>query len=303
MEIVSVEKLSKTFQSGSVKALDSVDISIKKGEVFGLLGPNGAGKTTLISVLCGFLVPDSGRARIFSLDCTKESEIIQKRINLASGFSGISYFFKAEELLYFYALLYGLDRKKERVANALRMTGLEKYKKRTAVDFSSGLGRRFLISKALLNDPEVLLLDEPTVGLDIDSAFNLRKTIKDLKNSGTTILLTTHNMREAEDLCDRVALIREGKIIACGTFAELKKKYFPCDVVEVKTKEPSKMEKLVSKKALKIQKSKTSLKIYLKHRKDVQPMLKLITTSGIDIRGINMIEPELEDLYTKVMRS
>jgi len=126
MNIVSVEKLSKTFESGSVKALDSVDISIKKGEVFGLLGPNGAGKTTLISVLCGFLIPDEGKAEIFGMNCTTESQKVQKRINLASGFSGISYFFKAEELLYFYALLYGLDRKKERAANAMRLTGLEK---------------------------------------------------------------------------------------------------------------------------------------------------------------------------------
>ncbi|MBU0532531.1 ABC transporter ATP-binding protein [Candidatus Micrarchaeota archaeon] len=305
--VVSVSKISKSFSSGQekIKALDSVNFNINKGEVFGLLGPNGAGKTTLIAILCGFLIPDSGTASIFNMSCTTQSEKIQKRMNFVSGFSGVMDFFTAEELLYFYCMLYNLDNTKKRVDTALKITDLQKHRKRIAADFSSGLSRRFLISKALLNDPEVLLLDEPTVGLDVDAASNMRNMINKMKKTGTTILLTTHNMREAEELCDRVALIKEGRIIACGTFAELRKKFFPLEVVEVHSDDPDKLEKqvLATKLVIKTQKLEDSIKFYLKSKTDVNKLLKAVISSGVGIRSITTIEPELEDLYTKVMRN
>jgi ABC-2 type transport system ATP-binding protein len=225
-------------------------------------------------------------------------------MNLASGFSGISEFFTAQELLRFYCMLYNLDNVERRVERALELTGLERYKKRRPADFSSGLGRRFLISKALLNDPETLLLDEPTVGLDVDSALKLRTQIKKLKKKGTTILLTTHNMKEAEELCDRVALIKEGRIIACGRFEELREKFFPLEVLEICCKNPSEIKRLVSrrKSVVKTKISGECIKIYLKNEKEVARILKLITAAK-DIRSINTVEPELEDLYTKLMRA
>jgi ABC-2 type transport system ATP-binding protein len=304
--IVSVKNISKSFTSGAdtVRALDSISIEINKGEIFGLLGPNGSGKTTLISILCGFLIPDSGEASIFGLNCTHESEKIQKRMNLVSGFGGISEFFSAQELLTFYCMLYNLDNSQQRVQKALELTGLEKHKGRRPADFSSGLGRRFLISKALLNDPETLLLDEPTVGLDVDAAMNLRSLVKKLKKQGTTILLTTHNMKEAEELCDRVGLIRDGKIIACGKFSELRDKFFPHEVIEVRCKKPGTIEKLLAgeKSIALIKKSANSIKIFLKSEKDAAKVLKIITCAKAGILSINTIEPELEDLYTKLMR-
>jgi ABC-2 type transport system ATP-binding protein len=304
--IVSVKNISKSFTSGkdTVKALDCVDIEIHKGEIFGLLGPNGSGKTTLISILCGFLIPDSGEATIFGLNCTHESEKIQKKMNFVSGFGGISEFLSASELLNFYCMLYNLDNADQRVKKALELTGLEKYKDRRPADFSSGLGRRFLISKALLNDPEALLLDEPTVGLDVDAAINLRSLVTKMKKQGKTILLTTHNMKEAEELCDRVGLIRDGKIIACGKFSELRDKFFPHEVIEVRCKKPGTIEKILSKEksiAL-IKRSGNSIKIFLKSENDAPKVLKLITCAKAEILSINTIEPELEDLYTKLMR-
>lgn len=304
--VISVKNLSKSFTSGrdTVKALESVDIEINKGEIFGLLGPNGSGKTTFISILCGFLIPDAGEAKIFGMDCTHESEKIQKRINFVSGFGGISEFFTAQELLNFYCMLYNLGNAKQRVKRSLELTDLEKYKDRRPADFSSGLGRRFLISKALLNDPEALLLDEPTVGLDVDAALNLRKLVKKMKKQGTTILLTTHNMREAEELCDRVALIRDGKIIACGRFEELRDRYFPLEVIEVQCRKPKILEKALSgrKSIVMTKKSGDRIKIFLKSEKDVSRILALITSTSAGIKSINSVEPELEDLYTKLMR-
>jgi ABC-2 type transport system ATP-binding protein len=305
--IIRAKSISKSFTSGgdTVKALNSVNIEINKGEIFGLLGPNGSGKTTLISILCGFLIPDEGQASIFGRNCTNESEKIQKRMNFVSGFGGISEFFSAEELLRFYCMLYNLDNSKQRVKRALELTGLEKYKSRRPADFSSGLGRRFLISKALLNDPEALLLDEPTVGLDVDAALNLRALVKKMKKQGTTILLTTHNMKEAEELCDRVGLIKEGRIIACGKFEELRDKFFPHEVLEIRCKKPDLLKKFLSgkKSVIKTKKSGDLIKIFLKSEKDVGKILSIVTATGAGITSINTVEPELEDLYTKLMRA
>jgi len=303
--VVSVKNISKSFASGTdtVKALDTVDIEINKGEIFGLLGPNGSGKTTLISILCGFLIPDSGWASIFGLDCTHECEKIQKRMNFVSGFSGITEFLSAYELLNYYCLLYSLDNPGRRVEQALRQTGLSKYRNRTAADFSSGLGRRVLISKALLNDPEVLLLDEPTVGLDVEAALNLRSLIKDMKKQGRTILLTTHNMREAEELCDRVALISRGRIIECGSFKDLKKRFFPLEVLEVECSDPGKVKKSLAgyKGIERMTESRGIVRIFLQDKSHIGAVLGLIVKSKARVRSINTIEPELEDIYTKLI--
>jgi len=303
--IVSVKNLSRSFSSGgkSLKALDSVDLNISKGEIFGLLGPNGAGKTTLISILCGFLIPDQGSAKIFGLDCKTDSKKIAKKMNLASGFSGISDFFSAEELLRFFCYLYGLDNIENRIENALKITGLLEHRKRRPADFSSGLGRRFLIAKAILNDPEVLLLDEPTVGLDVESAVSLRKHIKAMKKNGTTILLTTHNMPEAQSLCDRIALIKGGKIIACGTFEELREQYFPRTVLQVRCKYPKKVQKVLSKNksVAKVKPSNGSIKVYLNSEEDLDGIFKLVASSGAKISNMDLLEVELEELYSKIM--
>jgi len=305
--IVSVRNISKSFSSGGqpVKALDSISFNIKKGEVFGLLGPNGAGKTTLISVLCGFLIPDSGKAKMFGMDCTNEGCTIHKRMNFTTGFGGISEFFSCEELLKFYCMLYNLDNTEQRISLSLQATNLEKFRKHRPADFSSGLGRRFLISKALLNDPEVLLLDEPTVGLDVESATNLRDLIHRLKKKGTTILLTTHNLKEAEELCDRIALIRGGKIIATGTVNELKDKCFPYEVLDIRCSKPAKLGHLLNGRAqvVKIEKSEGRIKIFLKSEKDVAAILKLISNADSGIISVNTVEPELKSLYSKLMRS
>lgn len=305
--VLSVKNISKGFSSGGqpVMALDSVSFSIRKGEVFGLLGPNGAGKTTLISILCGFLTPDSGEARIFGLDCSDDAEKIHKRMNFTAGFGGISDFFSCEELLRFYCMLYNLDNAEERIARSLALTSLESMRKRRPADFSSGLGRRFLISKALINDPEVLLLDEPTVGLDVESSLSLRALIKRLKKEGATILLTTHNLREAEELCDRIGLIRGGKIIACGTLGELKGKSFPYEVLDIRCERPGKIAEILEGVASveKMEESGGRVKVFLKGGKAVGKILKLVSSADAGIRSVNTIEPELENLYSKLMRA
>ncbi len=226
MLALRVSSALKSFRHGTqnVLALNDVSFEIEPGKIFGLLGPNGAGKTTLISAICGLIELDNGFIEVFGKNVATERSAIIEKINLVTGFAGLLYGLSVEDLLYYYSLLYGVSRKREQIDWVLEQTGLGKKRKQTATTLSSGFRQRFYIAKALLSNPSLLLMDEPTVGLDVESARQIRSLIKDLKKQGKTILLTTHYMHEAETLCDRLAIINEGRIVAIGTVAELKKK-------------------------------------------------------------------------------
>lgn len=226
MDALAITNAVKEFSENSrkVRALDSVSLSIKEGEIVGLLGPNGAGKTTLISATCGLLELDSGTIKVFGKDALAQKEEVSANISLITGFAGLLQGLSVEKLLKYYALLYNVEEKEKAIEKVLAQTGLEDKRKQVAQTLSSGYKQRFYIAKALLSDPKLLLMDEPTVGLDVKSAIQIRSLVKKLRENGKTILLTTHYMHEAEQLCDRIALINHGKIIAFGTFAELKKR-------------------------------------------------------------------------------
>ena len=219
MDAVVVSQVSKTF-SGKHKALSRVDLRIREGEIRGLLGPNGAGKTTLISILVGLTAPDEGTVQVCGLDIHRDLHRIQGLVNMVRGFSGVLEKIRARELLTYYAHLYGAPL--PRVDEVLQRTGLWERRDQEVAHFSSGWRQRFFIAKALLNRPKVLLLDEPTVGLDVDAALKVRDLVREINAEGCTILLTTHYMREAEELCAGIALIAFGKIVADGTASELK---------------------------------------------------------------------------------
>ena len=225
MEALTVINAVKVFRDKNTKtvALDNVSLTIKQGEIVGLLGPNGAGKTTLISSICGLLELDSGTVTVFGKDSLKEKEGVSSDINLITGFAGLLQGLSVEKLLTYYALLYNVKNMEKAIDNVIAETGLQEKRKQVAQTLSSGFKQRFYIAKALLSNPKMLLMDEPTVGLDVKSAIQIRQLVKKLKKEGKTILLTTHYMLEAEELCDRIALINGGKIVALGTSKELKK--------------------------------------------------------------------------------
>ncbi|MDO8625629.1 MAG: ABC transporter ATP-binding protein [Candidatus Diapherotrites archaeon] len=224
MPAVLVENAVKEFasQGTRIKALDHVSLEIKRGEIFGLLGPNGAGKTTLISVMCGLLELDTGSVQVFGHDTKTERDRIISDVNLVTGFAGLLRGLTVEDLLEYYALLYGVSDSKSAIARVLDQTGLVEKRRQMAYTLSSGFRQRFYIAKALLSSPKLLLMDEPTVGLDVEMARKIRTLVLDLKAQGLTVLLTTHYMAEAEELCDRVALISKGSIVAIGTVDELR---------------------------------------------------------------------------------
>ena len=224
MPAVEIQNAAKLFVQCKKKihALQGVSFEINQTEIFGLLGPNGAGKTTLISAICGLLELDSGNAKVFGKDTLKERDAIIPQINLITGFAGLLNGLSVEDLLKYYALLYSVPEKEKRIETVLGQSGLKEKRAQIASTLSSGFRQRFYIAKALLTKPRLLLMDEPPVGLDVQSAHSIRSLIRELKKQGLTILLTTHYMQEAQELCDRLAIITHGKIVAIGTLSELR---------------------------------------------------------------------------------
>ncbi len=223
---VRAEKLSRVFrgrgQSGIVSALVEVDLEVKRGEIFGLLGPNGAGKTTMIKILSTLLLPSSGRAEVLGMDVAKRYGEIRKRINLVSGGETPGYgSISVKENLWFFSQLYGLpgDIARERIAELTKELELTEYLNTRMHKLSTGYKQRLNLVRGFINSPDVLFLDEPTLGLDVLSALNLRRVIKSWveDHPDKTILLTTHYMGEADVLCDRIAMINHGRILALDT--------------------------------------------------------------------------------------
>ena len=212
-----------------IKALDTVDFEIKEGELFGLLGPNGAGKTTTVKILCTLLEPTSGHAFVKGYDVVKEARQVQKMVNMVAGGERMLYYrLTGRENLRYFAELYDVPRKEvnARVDRLLELMGLSDRADDEVEKYSKGMKQRLQVCRGLINDPEVLFLDEPTLGLDVNIAKDLRKFIREkiVREQGKTVLLTTHYMYEAEELCDRVGFLSKGKLVAFGKPEELKRK-------------------------------------------------------------------------------
>ena len=206
-------------------AVDGISFSVQEGEIFGLLGENGAGKTTTIKMLITLLAPTAGVCKVLGFDTYGEEKEIRKKINfIFGGEMGIYRRLSARDNLKYFANLYLIDRQvaEKRIESLLKLVGLEESADQLTETYSKGMIQRLQIARGLINEPEIIFMDEPTVGLDPLGARMLRDIIIELKKQGKTILLTTHYMYEAEELCDRVALMKKGKLIALDTPEQLK---------------------------------------------------------------------------------
>ncbi len=227
---VEIRGIRKTYPASGgrapVQALKAVDLTVDRATVFCILGPNGAGKTTLISILCGLLSPDGGSGRVWGLDLVREQRKIRALVNFASGHANLPDNFTVDEMLAYFGMLYGLNRaeRRRKAEELICLFELEAYRKVPFNQLSTGLKQRLILAKALLNEPRVLFLDEPTVGLDPQVTATIRARLLDYRRrQGTTIILTTHQMDEAEQMSDRIAFLREGTFVRIGGVAELKK--------------------------------------------------------------------------------
>jgi ABC-2 type transport system ATP-binding protein len=231
---LKIEKLRKTYSNGLL-ALDGISLEVQAGRFFGLLGPNGAGKTTLINSVMSLARPDSGRVEVFGWDAHREFREARRTIGVSPQEINLDKFLTVEEVLLYHAGYYGVEKGKarERTEELLERFALVVKRKDRVNTLSGGMKRRVMFARALMHDPEILFLDEPTAGVDIELRYSLWEYIRELNRGGLTILLTTHYLEEAEELCEEIALINEGKIAAQDTSAGLKARYEAKSVEEV----------------------------------------------------------------------
>ena len=218
---IHIAGLTKSY--GDVQALKGVDISIAEGEFFGLLGPNGAGKTTIINILTGLVFKDNGSTNVFGRDTVTDYRFTRSKIGIAAQELSVDWFFPIEKLLYFQAGYYGLKPKNamNNINDLLNRMGLENKRGSRLRQLSGGMKRRFQLAKALVHDPDIIILDEPTAGVDVELRRDLWQYLRDMHSNGKTILLTTHYIEEAEMLCENVAIIDEGEILKKGSPKDL----------------------------------------------------------------------------------
>jgi ABC-2 type transport system ATP-binding protein len=230
---ITIKNLTKKFED--ITAVNSINLTIKKGELFGLLGPNGAGKTTTINILCGLLKPTSGSAEVAGYSILKDSERVKEIIGVCPQDTAVYSFLTGRENVELFGRLHSMPKEKlkQTVDDLLEKLSLTQDAKKRLGKYSGGMKRRINLIMALVHNPEIAFLDEPTVAMDPQSRHAVWEFIKELKHQGKTVILTTHYMEEAEYLCDRVGIIDHGRIIALDTPKELMKKYHAKNFEEV----------------------------------------------------------------------
>jgi len=223
INLIDVTKIFEPPKGKPVVAVDSISLEVRRGEIFGLLGPNGAGKTTALRMISTILEPTSGKVLVDGLDTVSEADEVRRRLGFLSGDTGLYKNLKAREMIEFFGRLYGMDENKlrERVDYLIDVLDMERYAGTMCEALSSGTKQKVNIARTMVHDPPILVFDEPTVGLDVLVARTLTDFILELKKHQKTVIFSTHIMREAERLCDRIAIIHDGGLLAVGTLDEL----------------------------------------------------------------------------------
>ncbi len=295
----------------TVQALEGVSFNVRKGEVFGLLGPNGAGKTTTIKILCTLIQPSSGDAYIDGHSITKDPQKARQSLGaMLTGDRTLYWKLTGRENLEYFAALYHMENQhaKERIKYLMKLVGLEERQSTLVENYSTGMRIRLSFAKSILHEAPVLLLDEPTMSLDPQSARLIREIIQDLRKEGHAILLTTHYMDEADQLSDRVAVIDHGKIIALAPPAELKRSVTKTEIIEIEAQniDPLVVEKIrginsITEVASSItdgSSMKGLIKIHSSDGKNVLPeMLGVLVKGGVEVSNVKIAEPTLEDVF------
>jgi ABC-2 type transport system ATP-binding protein len=301
--LIEVRNLQKSY--GDLVAVDRVSFSARAGTVFGLLGPNGAGKSTTISCLSGLLKPTGGSITVGGFDMSTKALKAKASLGIVPQELAIYEDLSARDNLRFWGAAYGLkgDKLKQRVEHVLNRIGLTDRAGDLPKEYSGGMKRRLNFGCGLVHEPGILLLDEPTVGVDPQSRERLFELVREEKAKGTCVLYTTHYMEEAEKLCDELAIIDHGKIIASGTLKELQAEFGGNDIIQLSGSfDPSRVEKAVSELNGEVLSLDTDVLMMTirEGARNLPAVLQAITATGADIYDTRLSEPNLESLFLKL---
>ena len=304
--ILSVKNLKKVYtnkQGENTPALNDLNLDVKEGEIFGLLGPNGAGKTTFINILAGTVIKTAGQVNVWGFDLDENSRQVRASVGIVPQEVNLDPFFSPRKLLELQAGLYGIKKKDRITDTILKLVSLEKQANSYARSLSGGMKRRLLMAKALVHQPPIIFLDEPTAGVDVELRKNLWKNVRMLNDQGVTIILTTHYLEEAEEMCDRIAVLNKGNIVALDSTKNL------LDRIQTK-KVTFKTNKKIDIKDGDLE----SLKIisnldneicvsYEKSKVNIEELMNLIKKNNIEIKDISTDDGDLEDVFLRLIKN
>ena len=299
--IVQVENLIKRYNN--MLAIDNLSLDISEGDIFGLLGPNGAGKTTLINSMLGLTKVDSGSIKIFGKDIKHHEMYIKKNIGIVPQEIALYQELTAYENLMFFGRLYGLrgEKLKEAVQSAFEFTGIEGRKNEIVKQYSGGMKRRLNIACAIVHKPKLIIMDEPTVGIDPQSRNQILNSVKALKDNGATIIYTSHYMEEVESLCNDVAIMDKGRVIAKGSKEELKDFVYTEEKITISVSSVSftlvnSIKAIEGIKECEVEESVLNITSE-KNKVGISSILTIIEASGAEILGLNIEKPTLESVF------
>ena len=302
MKVIEVKNLVKDFGGRSV--LDGISFEVEEGEVFGYLGPNGAGKTTTLRIILGLLNPTSGKAIVMGKNLAEDDEA-RKKIGVVLENDGLYEDLSAFDNLEYYAQLYDVSNRKEKIEDLLRFVRLYERRREKVGVFSKGMRRKLAIARAIINDPEVLFLDEPSSGLDPDAQRMVRNLILELSKEGKTVFLNSHDLDEVQRICDRIAILQRGRIMVCDAVKSLRRKFSGPRVI-ISTSDNKSAERafeilnsLDFVSNCEIDGKKISL--MLKENKQ-SSLFRKLSENGVEIEEIRKVEVTLEDIYFKMQK-
>ena len=303
---LKVEKLTKIYSkkySNEIKALNNLNLEVKEGEIFGLLGPNGAGKTTFINILAGTVIKNSGKVDVWGFDLDNNPRQVRASIGIVPQEVNLDAFFNPKDLLELQAGLYGIPKKDRITDTILKLVSLEKQANSYARSLSGGMKRRLLIAKAMVHRPPILVLDEPTAGVDVQLRQNLWNNIKALNRQGVTIILTTHLMYEAEEMCNKIAIINKGNLIALDTTENLLDRIKTKKII-FKVKKINTIN-LVGLNGIKFSHNSNNeiTALYEKKKHKIDQIINKVKNAGMEIYDISTDEGNLEDVFIDLTKS
>ena len=303
---LTVENLTKIYSNSKTKkenkALSNLSFNVKQGEVFGLLGPNGAGKTTFLSILGGTVIKTGGKVNVWGFDLDKNPRQVRASIGIVPQEVNLDAFFSPKKLLELQAGLYGVTRKDRITDLILKMVALEDKANAYSRSLSGGMKRRLLIAKAMVHQPPILILDEPTAGVDVELRNTLWNNVKKLNEEGVTIILTTHYLLEAQEMCDRIAIIDKGDLVALDTTKKLLER-IQTKKIKLKVKNVDINKTLIMKNIqFKINSENLITAIYEKNSLDFGEIVSYLNQHNIKIEDISTEDGDLEDVFVQLTK-